>query len=185
MCIFESSNAQPDTPLNGFCYWSQLRMRVIGRREQDEKSTASLQLWSSSTPVGPTKDRTSSPSSVFAMSVFQFALLILRNLIEWDDIFSYMSRLVTKPTNWHVRPAKTQISLGIRPVWSESSLCAQRVAKEPIFLHADSEDSDVGAQAEDTHFVGFSCRGSYVYIKSKAIQRFWRGITHNWKRNMM
>ena len=23
-----------------------------------------------------------------------------------------------------VRPAKTQISLGIRPVWSESSLCA-------------------------------------------------------------
>ena len=23
-----------------------------------------------------------------------------------------------KPTNWHVRPAKTQISLGIHPVWS-------------------------------------------------------------------
>ena len=30
-----------------------------------------------------------------------------------------MSRIVTKPTKWHVRPAKTQISLGIRPVWSE------------------------------------------------------------------
>ena len=41
-----------------------------------------------------------------------------------------------------VRPAKTQISLGIRPVWSESSLCAQWVAKDPSFLHADSEDSD-------------------------------------------
>ena len=27
-----------------------------------------------------------------------------------------MSRLMTKPTKWHVRPAKTQISLGIRPV---------------------------------------------------------------------
>ena len=27
-----------------------------------------------------------------------------------------MSHLVTKPTKWHVRPAKTQISLGIRPV---------------------------------------------------------------------
>ena len=26
----------------------------------------------------------------------------------------YLSRLVTKPTKWHVRPAKTQISLGIR-----------------------------------------------------------------------
>ena len=30
-----------------------------------------------------------------------------------------------------VRPAKTQISLGIRPVWSGSSLCAQRVALWP------------------------------------------------------
>ena len=25
---------------------------------------------------------------------------------------------MTKPTKWHVRPAKTQISLGISPVWS-------------------------------------------------------------------
>ena len=41
-----------------------------------------------------------------------------------------------------VRPDKTQISRGIRAVWSESSLCAQWVAKEPSFLHADSEDSD-------------------------------------------
>ena len=30
-----------------------------------------------------------------------------------------------------VRPAKTQISLGFRPVYSESSLCAQWVAKDP------------------------------------------------------
>ena len=36
-----------------------------------------------------------------------------------------MSRDMTKPTKWHVRPAKTQISLGIHPVWSASSLCAQ------------------------------------------------------------
>ena len=28
-----------------------------------------------------------------------------------------MSRLMTQPTKCHVRPAKTQISLGIRPVW--------------------------------------------------------------------
>ena len=41
-----------------------------------------------------------------------------------------------------VHPAKTQISLGIRPVLSESSLCAQWVAKGPSFLHAESEDSD-------------------------------------------
>ena len=39
-------------------------------------------------------------------------------------------------------PAKTQISLSIRLVWPESSLCTQWVAKEPSFLHVDSEDSD-------------------------------------------
>ena len=37
-----------------------------------------------------------------------------------------------------VRPVKTQISL----VWSESSLCAHWVAKDPWFLHADSKDFD-------------------------------------------
>ena len=42
-----------------------------------------------------------------------------------------------KPNKMSVRPAKTQISLGIRPVWSESSLCAQWWAKAPSFLHAD------------------------------------------------
>ena len=41
-----------------------------------------------------------------------------------------------------VRPAKTRISQGIRPVWSKSSLCGQWVAKGPRFLHADNEDSD-------------------------------------------
>ena len=37
---------------------------------------------------------------------------------------------------------KTQISLGIRPVWSESLLCAHWVAKGSVLLQADSEDSD-------------------------------------------
>ena len=46
-----------------------------------------------------------------------------------------------KTNKMTVRPAKTQISLGIRPIWSESSLCAQWVAEDPTFLHADSEDS--------------------------------------------
>ena len=41
-----------------------------------------------------------------------------------------------------LRPAKTQISLGVRPVWWESSLCAQWVAKEPSFLHADGQWTD-------------------------------------------
>ena len=47
-----------------------------------------------------------------------------------------------KTNKMSVRPAKTQISLGIRPVWSESSLCAHWVAKGLMLFHADSEDSD-------------------------------------------
>ena len=78
-----------------------------------------------------------------------------------------MRRLVTKPTKWHVRPAKTQISLGIRPVWSEPSLCAQLVAKDPSFLDADSGDSDQTGRmprliwvfaGRTCHFIGFVMR---------------------------
>ena len=74
---------------------------------------------------------------------------------------------MTKPTKWHVHPAKTQISLGIRPVWSESSLSAQWVAKDPSFLHADNEDSDQTGRmprliwvfaGRTYHFVGFVMR---------------------------
>ena len=62
-----------------------------------------------------------------------------------------------------VRPTKTQISLGIRSVWTESSQCDQWVAEDPRFLHANSEDwSDwADAQADlclrwtHNHFVGF------------------------------
>ena len=72
-----------------------------------------------------------------------------------------------------VRQAKTQISLGIRPVWSESSLFAQWVAKDPSFLHADSEDwSDwVDAQADlslrwaHLSLLVLSCRGSTSFRK--------------------
>ena len=49
----------------------------------------------------------------------------------------HLSRDITKPTMW-LCAQWTQISLGIRPVWSESSLCAQWVAKDPSFLHANT-----------------------------------------------
>ena len=59
-----------------------------------------------------------------------------------------------------VRPSKTQISMGIRPVWSESSLCGQWVPTDPIFPHADSEDwadaeADLSLRWAHSHFVGF------------------------------
>ena len=74
---------------------------------------------------------------------------------------------MTKPTKWHVRPAKTQISLGIHPVWSASSQCAQWVAEDPVFLHADSEGADQTGRmprliwifaGRTDHFVGFVMR---------------------------
>ena len=79
-----------------------------------------------------------------------------------------------------VRPAKTQISPGICPVWSESSLCVQWAAKDLRFLHADGEDSD---QTGRMHrliwvFAGrtfillvLSCRGSNGFV-------FWKRFTH-------
>ena len=101
------------------------------------------------------------------------------------DFEDNLSRIVTKPTKWHVRPAKTQISLGIRPVWSESSLCAQWVAKDPSFLHADSEDSDqIGRMprliwvvtGRTCHFVGFVTRrliiGGYKAVANNGLLYF-------------
>ena len=75
------------------------------------------------------------PSGRHVMYLNFLILYVLMN-------FHYVSGLVTKPTKWHVCPAKTQISLDINPVWSESSLCTQWVAKDLSFLHMDSEDSD-------------------------------------------
>ena len=78
-----------------------------------------------------------------------------------------------------VRPATTQISLGIRLVWSESSQWAQWLAEDPRFLHADSEDSDQTGRMPRMIWVFagrtaillvLSCRGSImvVYIFSSA-----------------
>ena len=80
-----------------------------------------------------------------------------------------------KTNNVAVCPAKTQISLGIHPVWPESSLCVQCLAKDPSFLNADSEDSDqtgrmprlilVFAGCTATLF-GLSWGGSYVNFRT-------------------
>ena len=99
---------------------------------------------------------------------------------------------------WHdqtnkviVRLAKIQISLGICPVWSESSLCIQWVSKDPGFLHADSEDSDQTGRMH-SHIVGFvmlrlmyiatfpyvPCLGT-IFPNSKApppFPKYWNGI---------
>ena len=76
---------------------------------------------------------TGKKSKILHVSLFFFSAFLATSAVEpWYDKTNKMS----------VRPAKTQISLGICPVWSESSLCAQWVTKDPSFLHADSKDSD-------------------------------------------
>ena len=63
-----------------------------------------------------------------AQSLFTKKRFVILHLFVklWDyrTENGYLNHLMTKPTKWHVRPAKTQISLGIPPVWSESSLSA-------------------------------------------------------------
>ena len=68
---------------------------------------------------------------------------------------------MTKPTKSHVSPAKAQI----RP-----SLCALRIAKDPRYLHADSEDSgQICVFAGRTgHFVGFVM----LWFKSASISHY-------------
>ena len=73
-----------------------------------------------------------SSESLLGAQVILLALFFYRSYEPWYNKTNKMSE----------RPAKTQISLGISPVWSESLLCTQWVAKGPRFLHADSEDSD-------------------------------------------
>ena len=62
-------------------------------------------------------------------------------------------------------PSEDSNQPGIRPVWSESSLCAQWVAKDPSFLYAYSDYSDQTRRmlrlifvARTCHFVGFVMR---------------------------
>ena len=84
-------------------------------------------------------------------------LYVIRTMIQWVVVGHSFCNWTTlygikgepphdKTSKMTVRPTKTEISLGIHPVWSESSLCTQWVAKDPSFLHADSEGSDQTGQ---------------------------------------
>ena len=87
-----------------------------------------------------------------------------------------MSRLMTNTTKWHVCPAKTQISLGIRPIWSESSLSAWRKLGSLGSLRTHwthSEDSDQTGLMPRLVWVltgrivtllVLSCRGLFCFI---------------------
>ena len=80
--------------------------------------------------------------------------LMFRCAFQWNEynplqIFPdnlKFCRNVRKRTFWHVRPTKTQISLRIRTVWSESSLSVWRNFAYLAIQNAPSEDSDQTAR---------------------------------------
>ena len=61
--------------------------------------------------------------------VLQFELPHSGTSNEYQQHMFYweMSQCMTKPTKWHVCPAKTQISLGIHPDWSVFAVCMKKV----------------------------------------------------------
>ena len=102
--------------------------------------------------------------------------ILLVGLSVWSYtiiVLSYMIRLMTIPTKWFVRPVKTQISLGIRPVWSESSLSAWRklVSLSIHWAHSkDSDQADPSLLWAHSHFVGFIIRLLISLYFGKMIQ---------------
>ena len=84
-----------------------------------------------------------------------------------------MNHIVTKPTKWHVRPVKTQISLGIHPVWSESSLSAWRNLGSLTTHKADSEDSDQNGRIPMLIWVFAGCTCHFVGFIRRRLKSWW------------
>ena len=65
---------------------------------------------------------------------------------------------MTKPTKWHVCPAKTQISLGVRSIWSVFAICLKKpwVLSYPLSDQTGRMSRLIWVFARHTcHFVGF------------------------------
>ena len=80
-----------------------------------------------------------------------------------------------------VRPAKTQISLGVLTVWSESSLCAQWVAKEGPTLSSCRQrrlwsgwvdaQADLGLRWAHISFCWFCLEAAHIILRETSQQR--------------
>ena len=85
-----------------------------------------------------------------------------------------------KTSKMAVRPAKTQISLGIFPVWSESSLSAwgklgSLSTQGRLWSDWADTRADLSLRWAHTHFVGFVCHGSFVFCSGLVQPRDWKG----------
>ena len=108
--------------------------------------------------------------------IWQFYILSFVFQSYQDDERTIVKTIDFWPTKWHT------------PVWSESLLCAQWVAKDPSFLHANSEDSDQTGwmprliwvfAGRKCHFVGFVIRWLMYRFQSCWMQRLsgWHSLS--------
>ena len=94
-----------------------------------------------------------------------YFFIILHVLQHNFAYLKHMSHLMTKPTKW-VHPVKTQISLGIRTVWSVVTVHMKKawVLNYPMSAQQRLWSDWVDAQADlslrwgHSHFVGFGLR---------------------------
>ena len=106
-----------------------------------------------------------------------------------------MSRNTTKPKKLLMRPAKTQISLGIRPDWSESLLSAWRnLGVRSYSLSAQwrlwSYWADAGCPVWSESWLGahitslvLSCCGLFIVKYPKSWNGRWRLTSELWDSN--
>ena len=89
-----------------------------------------------------------------------------------DRRTGHFSCHMTKPTKWPVCPAKTQISMGIRLVWSKSSLSAWKNIGPSLPIERTVKTDQTGRMPRmiwvfpgcTCHFVGFVLRWLFFWF---------------------
>ena len=73
---------------------------------------------------------------IFILKIYMNFCIIKSNEFMAQKVYVlklHLSRSTTKPTDWPVRPAKAQISLGICPVWSVYIVCLMGSSGPKVF----------------------------------------------------
>ena len=100
--------------------------------------------------------------------------------IEWALVLNTLctilrqnlSHNMTKPNKVTLRPVKTQISLGIHPVWSESLLSAWRKLGSLATHSAHSEDSDQPGHPPRLIWVFAECTLTLLVLSCHGLNKF-------------
>ena len=93
----------------------------------------------------------------------------------------HLIRSTTKITKWHVRQANSQISLGIRAVWSVFALRFMGLAKKPK-PSLDGQCSDQTGRTERTDQFAYLVvsRLTYIIYAAGSLRLFLSLITYIW-----